>query len=37
MDSVLYCGGVMNNEEQGNDFPGFRGILSRYIRKLSDE
>ena len=37
MDSVPYCGGVMNSEEQGNDFPGFKGILARYIRKLSDE
>ena len=34
---VMYGCGIMNNEEQGNDLPGFKGILARYIRKLSDE
>ena len=34
---VMYEGGIMNNEEQGGDLPGFKGILARYLRKLSDE
>ena len=33
----MYQGGIMNNEEQGNDLPGFKGIMARYFRKLSDE
>ncbi len=28
----MYQGGVMNNEEWGNDLPGFKGIMSRWIR-----
>lgn len=33
---VMYAGGVMNNEEPGNDLPGFKGILARYIRRFAD-
>lgn len=29
----MYKGGIMNNEENGNDLPGFKGILARYIRR----
>lgn len=32
----MYHGGVMNNEEPGNDLPGFKGILARYIRHYVD-
>ena len=32
----MYHGGIMNNEENGNDLPGFKGILARYLRRLSD-
>ena len=28
----MYQGGVMNNEDGGNDLPGFKGIMSRWIR-----
>lgn len=28
----MYQGGIMNNEEWGNDLPGFKGIMSRWIR-----
>lgn len=33
----MYQGGVMNNEEPGNDLPGFKGILARYIRRFADK
>lgn len=33
----MYHGGVMNNEEPGNDLPGFKGILARYIRRYANE
>ena len=33
----MYEGGIMNNEEQGGDMPGFKGILARYLRKLVEE
>ncbi len=29
----MYNGGIMNNEENGNDLPGFKGILARYVRR----
>ena len=32
---VMYRGGIMNNEESGNDLPGFKGILARYIRRYA--
>ncbi len=32
---VMYAGGVMDNEEPGNDLPGFKGILARYIRRFA--
>lgn len=28
----MYQGGIMNNEEWGNDLPGFKGIMARWIR-----
>lgn len=28
----MYHGGIMNNEEGGNDLPGFKGIMSRWLR-----
>ena len=31
----MYKGGIMNNEESGNDLPGFKGILARYIRRYA--
>ncbi|MBQ8187432.1 MAG: glycoside hydrolase family 76 protein [Clostridia bacterium] len=31
----MYHGGIMNNEESGNDLPGFKGILARYIRRYA--
>ncbi len=31
----MYHGGVMDNEEPGNDLPGFKGILARYIRRFA--
>ncbi len=27
----MYARGVMNNEEEGNDLPGFKGILARWL------
>lgn len=33
---IMYEGGVMDNEEPGNDLPGFKGILARYIRRYVD-
>ncbi len=33
----MYAEGIMDNEESGNDLPGFKGILARYIRRLSAE
>ena len=33
--NAMYRGGVMDNEEQGNDLPGFKGILARYLRRLT--
>ena len=29
----MYTHGVMNNEDRGNDLPGFKGIFARYARK----
>ena len=34
--NVMYEGGIMNNEEPGNDLPGFKGILARYIRRYAE-
>ena len=31
----MYQGGVMNNEDGGNDLPGFKGIMSRWVRLCS--
>lgn len=28
----MYGGGIMNNEENGNDLPGFKGIMARWLR-----
>ena len=33
----MYACGVMDNEESGNDLPGFKGILARYVRRFSEE
>ena len=33
----MYGCGVMDNEEIGNDQPGFKGILARYVRRFADE
>ena len=33
---VMYHSGIMDNEEPGNDLPGFKGILARYIRRFVD-
>lgn len=33
----MYHGGIMDNEEPGNDLPGFKGILARYIRRYSEK
>lgn len=30
---TMYNSGVMNNEEGGNDLPGFKGIFMRYARR----
>lgn len=30
----MYRGGVMNNEDGGNDAPGFKGIFTRWIKYL---
>jgi len=32
----MYKSGIMNNEESGNDLPGFKGILARYIRRYAE-
>lgn len=32
----MYGDGIMDNEEPGNDLPGFKGILARYIRRYAD-
>ena len=34
--NVMYNDGIMNNEENGNDLPGFKGILARYIRRYAE-
>lgn len=31
----MYHGSIMDNEEPGNDLPGFKGILARYIRRFA--
>lgn len=31
---VMYEAGVMNTEDEGNDLPGFKGILARWLGKL---
>jgi predicted alpha-1,6-mannanase (GH76 family) len=33
----MYKGGVMNNEEGGNDLPGFKGIFARYARMYTTD
>lgn len=33
----MYKAGVMNNEDGGNDLPGFKGIFARYARKYTVE
>ncbi len=33
----MYHGGIMDNEEPGNDLPGFKGILARYIRRYCEK
>ena len=33
---AMYRGGIMDNEDSGNDLPGFKGILARYLRRLSE-
>jgi hypothetical protein len=33
----MYKGKVMNNEDNGNDLPGFKGILVRYDRMYTIE
>jgi predicted alpha-1,6-mannanase (GH76 family) len=33
----IYRGQVMNNEDSGNDLPGFKGIFARYARKYTQE
>ncbi|WP_214073745.1 glycoside hydrolase family 76 protein [Mucilaginibacter sp. dw_454] len=33
----IYKGKVMNNEENGGDLPGFKGIFVRYARKYTQE
>lgn len=30
----LYKNGIMNNEADGDDMPGFKGILARWLSKL---
>lgn len=32
--NTMYEGGVMSNEEEGADLPGFKGILCRWLGKL---
>lgn len=34
---VMYKGEVMNNEDNGNDLPGFKGIFVRYARMYTME
>lgn len=34
---VMYGGGVMNNEESGNDLPGFKGILARWLYRFAKD
>ena len=31
----MYHGGIMNNEESGNDLPGFKGILARWLYRFA--
>lgn len=31
----MYQGGIMDNEGQGNDAPGFKGILARWLRRYA--
>ena len=31
----MYQGGIMNNEEGGNDLPGFKGILARWLYRFA--
>ena len=31
----MYQNGVMNNEESGNDLPGFKGILARWLYRFA--
>ncbi len=33
----MYSAKVMNNEDNGNDLPGFKGIFARYARKYAFE
>ena len=33
----MYGCGVMDNEERGNDLPGFKGILARYVRRFAED
>ncbi len=33
----MYKGKVMNNEDNGNDLPGFKGIFARYARMYTNE
>jgi predicted alpha-1,6-mannanase (GH76 family) len=33
----MYSSGVMNNENNGNDLPGFKGIFARYARMYAVE
>jgi predicted alpha-1,6-mannanase (GH76 family) len=33
----MYKSGVMNNEDNGNDLPGFKGIFARYARMYTVE
>jgi predicted alpha-1,6-mannanase (GH76 family) len=33
----MYKSGVMNNEDNGNDLPGFKGIFARYARMYTIE
>ncbi|MFD2144092.1 glycoside hydrolase family 76 protein [Mucilaginibacter antarcticus] len=34
---TIYQGKVMNNEDNGNDLPGFKGIFARYARMYTQE
>lgn len=33
----MYAKGIMNNEEPGNDLPGFKGIMARWLYKLANQ